>query len=148
MDQGAGGKFYWKTQDTNDAADWSTPSAMTPGATVTQSSADNVTTATTVDSVIVDDVVATHWKVWAEDNATGANKRAIEIYATHDNIDGGADASNADYTKYSRLRIGGSISGLTVDVVLAGLTTSQTLGLQITSTTAVNVRAARVDVLR
>lgn len=148
LDQGTGGKFYWKTQDTNDAADWSTPSAMTPGATVTQSSADNITTATTLDSVIVDDVVATHWKLWIEDNATGANKRAIEVYATHNNIDGGADATTADWTKYSRLRIGASITGLVLDVVLAGAAGAQSLGLQITSTTAVNARAARVDVLR
>ncbi len=142
------GQFYYKTQDTNDPADWSSPQAMAAGSTVTQANADNITTATTLDSVLVDDVVAVHWKLWVEDNATGASKRAIEIYATHNNIDGGSDASTADYNRYSFLRIGAAISGLTVDVVLAGATTAQTIGLQITSTAAVNARSARVDVLR
>lgn len=143
-----GGGLYYKTVDNDDANDWASPQAMVAGSTLTQSSSDNVTTATTIDTAVADDIVAVHWLAWAEDNATGANKRAIEITATHNNIDGGADATTVDWSKYSRLKIGATITGLVVDVVLAGAAALQTIGLQVTSTTAVNVRAVRYDVLR
>ena len=145
LDQG--GDFYFKIADADAAADWVSPAAETPGSTITQSSADGVTTATTVDTVLVDGVVASHWWVHVEEATPSALKRAVEIYATHDNIDGGADATTVDWTKFARLKIGATITGLVIDIVLAGTAVAQTMGLQVTSTTSVDVRAARVDVL-
>lgn len=145
--QDGSGEFYYKATDTDDASDWITPQAATPGADVTQSSADGVTTATTVDTVLVDNVVASHWWVHVEEATPSAPKNAWEIYATHDNIDGGADATTVDWTKFAKLKLGGAITGLVIDVVLAGAAAAQTMGLQVTSTTSVDVRAARVDVL-
>jgi hypothetical protein len=109
------------------------------------SSATGITTATTVDTVLVDDVRASKWFVYAFDEGDPTQVRAEEVYAVHDGT-ASADATEVDWNRASRLRLNGNISGFDIDVVLAGTGAAQTMGLQITSTDTVTVYATRLDV--
>ncbi len=116
----------------------------------TESILTNVTTVQVLDSVLVDDVSLCKWSVMVEGNllADAAKKRAVEVLATHDgHINGaGADATDTDYTVYAKLKMG-NIVGLTFTVDVSGAGVAQVMRLNITSTTAVDVRAVREVVL-
>jgi hypothetical protein len=103
-----------------------------------------ITSATTVDTVLVDDVDSVKWFVCATEVGTPANKECSEIYAVHDGT-ASADATAVDYAEYARLRSGAQISGLSFDVVLAGTAGTQTMGIEVTSTASVDVRVIRLD---
>jgi hypothetical protein len=102
----------------------------------------NITTATTVDTVLVDDVDSVKWLVCAQQVSTPANKECSEVYAVH-NGTAGADASATDYTEYAKIRTA-NISGYSIDVVLTGTGGTQTMGIQVTSTAAVDVQIVRL----
>ena len=109
--------------------------------------ATGITTITTVDEVVVDDVKACKWLVHAFEEATPANIRASEVYATH-NGTASADATAADDSQYAKLKLGGNFNlGITVDV--NGAAGSQTMRLRASSSTAgVTVTARRIEVLK
>lgn len=109
------------------------------------SSADAVTTAVTLDEMLVDDFLAAKWLVVAElDSAPGANRRAAEVFAAHDGH-AGADAANADFTVYAVLKKG-TIAGLSISVDLNGSGAGQTMRLRVAATGATSFRAKRLAV--
>ena len=109
----------------------------------TESTATAVTSASSVDTVLVDDVAACKWTVYCQGNATGdaAKKQVVEILSTHDGH-ANADATQTDFTVYSKLRIG-TLSGLQFSVDVSGTGAAQTMRLRVSSTTAVDVKATR-----
>jgi chaperonin cofactor prefoldin len=111
-----------------------------------QASADSVTgTAVTLDSVVVDDIGAVEWLVFAEDE-TNQKRNAVKVYACHDGIST-ADATEVDYSNHIIQRAGGTISGLSISVDLDGTGGSQTMRLRVScSSVTVNFRARRHDV--
>ena len=109
--------------------------------TRTLSTATNITTATVIDSVIVDTWDAVKWLVKVKGNANNALKQYVEISAIHDGK-ATADATTADYTVFSKLKLG-SITGLTYSVELTGTGASQSMQLKISSTLAVDIKSIR-----
>lgn len=107
-------------------------------------SADNVTTATVLDSVSVDDETCALWIVNVQ-NTTGDKFFSCHVFGQH-NGTAAADATSADHNRSSILRAGGNPTGLSFDVVVNGAGATQTMDLVVNSTEAVNVRAARVSV--
>lgn len=116
------------------------------GKAFVKTSATNVTTAVTLDSVLVDNVEAVKWLVSARGNlaADDEKKKAVEIFAVHDGS-AGSDATAADYTVYATVKHG-TLTGLTFTVDVNGTGASQTMRLRVSSTTAVDVRAVRTIV--
>lgn len=105
-----------------------------------------ITTAQTVDSVLVDDVKAVHWKVHVFENANPNRIKVYEVYATH-NGTAAADATIADDTQYSILKLGSNFN-LSLDVDLNGVGAAQVMRLRAASTTAgVTVTAIRENVI-
>lgn len=112
---------------------------------VVQASADGVTTATDVDSVLVDDVTSIEWIVYVEEAGTPANRRKVQVSAMH-NGTASADATAVDYNIASILSAGSAIAGLVIEPTLSGTGATQEMSLTVTSTPAVNVRVARLTV--
>lgn len=112
----------------------------------TEASQTNVTTQVTLDSVNVDSYAAVKWVVHAHGNLSGdaALKNTIEILATHDghNVSGGADATDTDYSIYSKLKMG-NITGLSYVVDVSGTAGAQVMNLKVSSTMAADVRSIR-----
>lgn len=94
----------------------------------------NVTTLTTIDSVVAD---VCEWDVFIREVATPARIWAGKIFATH-------NGAAVDYTLFAVLKLNGNINGLNVTVTLSG---GNALELQVQSTNAVNVKAARLATL-
>lgn len=110
-----------------------------------RSTGTTITSATTIDTVLVDDYQAVKWFIAIFDEGDTDQKFAAEIWALHDgNVSG--DATEVDWNEVSKLKINGDITGLGIEVVLNGTGAAQTMGLQITSTDVVTVFATRVDV--
>ena len=105
--------------------------------------ASGVTTVTTVDSVLVDDVKLVRWMVHVQQ---GAKVKTFEIDAAHDGTSS-SDAGDADYTKYAKLRLGGVIAGLDIDVGLSGTGVTQAMILTVAATAAVEVNTTRHQVI-
>lgn len=104
-----------------------------------------ITSATTVDTVLVDEVQATKWFVTVFDEGDTDQKLAVEIFAANDGTASG-DATFVDFNVVSKLKLNGNISGLDFDVVLNGTAGAQTMGLEVTSGDTVTVNATRIDV--
>lgn len=103
-----------------------------------------VQAATTVDSVLVDDVQAAKWFVVAFDETNPDEKEAFEVFALNDGT-ASADATSVDYNVVSKLKTA-NISGLDEDVVLNGTGATQTMELQVEANSNVTVRVTRIDV--
>lgn len=132
------------TQDDLDALETSFATASSKlDRARTESSSVAVTTATSIDTVLVDSVAACKWTVYVQGNQAGdANKKqVVEILATHDGTSG-ADATATDYNVYAKLRIG-TLSGLQFSVDVNGAGSAQTMRLRVQSTTSVDVKATR-----
>jgi len=112
----------------------------------TETSLDNITGITTLDTVLVDAVASVKWFVYAQGNGAGAaaRKLVVEIHATHDGhiIGGGADATDTDHNVTSKLKLGASL-GITYTVDLDGAGGTQTMRLRVTASTASDFRAIR-----
>ncbi len=93
----------------------------------------------TLDSVLVDDFGVVKWMVIARQ---GVNIVAEEVFATHDGTTG-ADAVNADFTRFAHLERG-TIAGQAITVDLSGVTVAQVMRLQVTATGATDWRAYRL----
>lgn len=105
-----------------------------------------ITTAKVVDSFLVDTVAVAKWTVHVRGNAE-ANahlKQVVEILATHDghNIGATDDATDTDYTVYSKLKMG-VITGLSFNVTVSGAAGAQVMRLEVTSTMAAAVNLVR-----
>jgi hypothetical protein len=109
----------------------------------TESVANAVTAAVTVDSVLVDDVEAVKWVVYCAGSGGGdlTKKQVVEILATHDGSSG-SDATATDYNVYAKLKMG-TIPGLEFSVDVSGVGAAQAMRLRVTSTMSVNVQAIR-----
>lgn len=108
-------------------------------------SADNVTGATVIDGVLVDDELVAQWILTAYDNATGAKRWTTRVLAHHDGT-ASSDATLTDHNREGILLIGTKPTGLSIDVALSGTGASQSMDLVVTSTEAVDVRATRISV--
>ncbi len=104
-----------------------------------------ITTATVVDTVVVDDYQTVKWFVTIFDEADTDQKESVEIYATHDGTSG-SDATFADFNIASKLKLNGKITGLVYDIVITGTGAAQTMGLQVTSTDTVTVNTTALNV--
>lgn len=98
-----------------------------------------------VDSVLVDSVDAVKWFVSVSSSATPSNRIAVELFAAH-NGTGAADATVADATSFAELELGAAIPGLVIDAVLSGAGVTQSLGLVVTATGNVDIKATRLTV--
>lgn len=105
-----------------------------------QITADAVTTETTVDSVVVDNIIAVKWSIACYETGTN-NVDFVELRAIHNGITG--DATVTDQAQYSQLQTGTGVTGLSINVDLNGTGGTQTLRLRVSATNATNVRATR-----
>jgi hypothetical protein len=118
--------------------------AHVAGLTVlTSTSLSSVSGTNTLDSVLVDDFAAVKWLVTCRQ---GASMVSREVWASHDGIVSGADATGADDTEYASIKSGSPISGLAIAVDVSGAGASQVMRLQVTSTGAADWFATRVPV--
>jgi hypothetical protein len=108
----------------------------------TESKTDSVTTATTLDSVLVDGILAVEWLVHARSTVSNTNIWAGKVLAIHDGTSTG-DATDVDYNTFSILKTGSAIPALDFEVVLSGAGVSQEMQLKATSSQAVNIRISR-----
>lgn len=111
--------------------------------TIVRKSKDGVTALDTVDEILVDLIDGVEWSVIAVDAANPSRKTTVKMTAVHDGT-AVADAANTDSNQYSKIQLGGAISGLTFVVDLNGTGITQTMRLRIQSTSAVNVKVARI----
>jgi len=110
---------------------------------VVAGSSSAITTITTVDTVLVDDVFAAKWFLMIELDSAPEQRKGIEIFATHDG--GSSDATEIDWNVTSIVKVGSGFDA-DISVILAGSTTSQTMGLAITAGSAVSVKFTRLKV--
>lgn len=102
-----------------------------------------ITTIQTVDSVVVDDVLACEWEVHIREDATPANIVVMKVLATHDGTVS-ADAVNVDNTEFAKLKLGANFN-YSVSVDLNGTAGAQVMRLRVASTSAgVTVTTRRV----
>ena len=139
------GQFWTKISTANDSVlDWAmhASGATAPGMT---SSADDVTTVTSVDCVLVDEVDAVEWEVELMLVDDRTNRKKIKISAMHDG-DASNDAVNVDHDVFSKLKLGPNFNA-DVGVTLIGAGAAQTMCLRVASseTNGVDVRARRTD---
>jgi len=106
-----------------------------------------VTTITTLDSVLVDDVSAVKYLITIEKQSAPGQKRHVEFFVGHNGHASG-DATVADSTEYAKLKIGSNFN-YSISVDLNGVTTAQTMRLRVASTEpgGINVYAKRIEVL-
>lgn len=99
-----------------------------------------VTTATTVDSVIMEQNLAVNWMVHVREVANPQNIYAVNIFAAHD-ANTGLAATRADYNEAGVLQFGNNIDGMDigVDVETSGALNARLMRLRIASTDAVDV---------
>lgn len=111
--------------------------------TIVRKSKDGITSLDTVDEILVDLIDGVEWSVIAVDAANPTRKTVTKMTAVHNgtNI---ADASSTESNQYSTIQLGGAISGLTFLVDLDGSGIEQKMRLRIQSTSAVNVKVARI----
>lgn len=103
-----------------------------------------ITTATVVDSLLVDDYDVAKWIIEAQ-NADQSKKYSVEVLALHDGSTS-ADATGADWNEYGKLRVGGNITGFDIAVTVSGVGAAQAMELTIVSTEAVDIKATRLRV--
>ena len=108
----------------------------------TESKTDSVTTATTLDTVLVDHVLAVEWLVHARSTVTASNIWTGKVLAIH-NGTSSADATDANYNTFAILRTGSAIPTLDFEVDLTGVGAAQTMRLRASSGQAVNIRITR-----
>jgi len=105
-------------------------------AATTQTTINNVTTATLLDAIPAATLDVTKFFVFVEEASNSLNRYATELYVL-------CNGTVIDYTKYATLRTGSSIVGLQVSAVLSGGNVS----VQVSSTAAVNVKVRRATVI-
>lgn len=103
----------------------------------------SITTVTTIDQVIVDDVALAKWYVEIEKASAPGSKVGMEVLAIH-NGTASSDASSTDQTTYAKLKVGSTFN-YTLSVALSGVGAAQAMQLKVASTEigGVNVKAFR-----
>jgi hypothetical protein len=109
-----------------------------------QASASAITTATVVDSVLVDDDQMVKWLVKCSKNSDNSDRECVEILALNNGDT--ADATEVDWNEYGTLKVGNAIAGLDFSVTLTGTGASQNMNLSISSTDSVDVVVTRIPV--
>lgn len=97
-----------------------------------RSSGSGITSLTTVDSVLVDNVKAVKWYVMLRKTSAPAQIKAFELFVVH-NGTSSADATLRDKDLFSKLELGANFNS-SVDAVLSGSGTGQILSLKVSST--------------
>jgi len=110
--------------------------------TLTSVSQAAVTTAVTLDSVLVDDVACAKWLVTVELDSDATRKRHLVIFAGHDGH-AAADAVNVDDTVASKLNLGANFT-YRVSVDLNGTGASQEMRLRVSAGAAASFYATRI----
>ena len=100
-----------------------------------------ITTAVTVDSVLVDNVGAVEWYLQVTLDSDPSRKLVEKIHAAH-NGTASADATSADYTVFGKLQIGNNFN-LTVSIDVNGSAGSQVMRLRVAATGAVTAKFIR-----
>ena len=108
----------------------------------TESKTDSVTTSTTLDSVLVDGILAAEWIIHARSTVSNTNIWAGKVLAIHNGTASG-DATEVDYNSFAVLKTGSAIPSLDFEVVLSGAGVSQEMQLKASSSQAVNIRISR-----
>ena len=121
------GDMYIKNTDTSSAVDW-TKLAVGDGDTRKQLTG-VVAAPQILDSVLVDDVLASEWEIHFFDEAVPANLQTIKVFATH-NGTAAADATLVDDTGYGKLKFGTSITH-DIIVELSGAGAAQVMRLSV-----------------
>lgn len=111
--------------------------------TIVRKTKDNVTSLDTVDEVLVDLNDGAEWSVVAVEAANPNKKTIVKITAGHNGTTV-ADADATDSNQYSKIQVGGAITGLVFVVDVNGTGIEQTMRLRVQSTAAVNVKVARI----
>jgi len=96
----------------------------------------NVTSSTLIDAIPAATLDVTKFFVFVEEVSNPANRYATELYVL-------CNGTVVDYTKYATLRTGTAILGLQVAAVISGGNVS----VQVSSTSAVNVKVRRASVI-
>jgi hypothetical protein len=99
-------------------------------------------TTVTLDTVLVDDVGAVTWKLYAQETAT-QDTRVSVITAAH-NGNATNDASVVENNNFAILKLG-VVNGLTVTVDLNGTGASQEMRLRVSATNACDFRVVREE---
>lgn len=121
------GDLYRKVADTSSASDWNKMDEISPNR---KQLTGVVAAAQTLDSILVDDILATEWEVHMRDDATPASVKVLKIIATHDGHSG-ADATDTDDSVFAKLKVGSNFS-TNVEVDLDGAGAAQTMRLRVT----------------
>ena len=100
-----------------------------------------ITTAVTVDSVLVDNVGAVEWYIQMTLDSDPARKLIEKIHAGH-NGTASADATLADYSIFGKLQIGNNFNN-TVTIDVNGSAGSQVMRLRVSASNAVTVKFIR-----
>jgi len=113
--------------------------------TIGISQATGVTTEVTLDSVVVDDVIASEWEIHMREDANPTRVKVQKLFATH-NGHSGADATTTDDTVFAKLKLGADFNAVAF-AELNGAAASQVMRLRISSSTAgVTFTARRTDI--
>lgn len=109
------------------------------------SQAAGVTTEVTLDSVVVDDVLASEWEVHMVEDANPTRVQVRKLFVTHDGHSG-ADAANLDDSVHTKLKLGADFNAVLI-VDLNGVGAAQVMRLRVSSSTAgVTFTARRTDI--
>lgn len=107
-------------------------------------SADGVTTVTTIDEELVDDVCAVHYFVCISFADDPSRRQSFFVHAMHDGT-AAADAANIDDNIYSKNKHGAAFNyTLTMELSGTGATQEMRLRVASTETNGVDVRARKV----
>jgi len=104
-------------------------------------SATGVTTAVTLDSVLVDNVIGCEWLINISLDSNPAQRIMYTLLATHDGT-ASADASNVDESVFGKLKIGANFN-YNVSVDLNGSAGTQVMRLRVSASAGITVRAIR-----
>jgi len=102
----------------------------------------NITTETIVDSVLIDDVYAVKWMIYAL-TQDGTKQRYVEVTAAHNGVM--SDATEAKFHIIGIMRYG-SINGLSFNVGITGSGENQAMELRISSIDIIDVHLNKSEV--
>lgn len=111
----------------------------------TSASAAAVTTEVTLDSVLVDDVIACEYFITVSLDSNPAQRHTLTLFVQHDGTIS-ADAANTDDTVIAKLKLGSNFN-YDISVDLNGVTTAQEMRLRVSASAAVTFKCVRKSIL-
>jgi len=112
---------------------------------IVQSEVQAVTAATTIDTMLVDNVLSAQWLVRVSLDSAPERVKSFVVHAHH-NGSGAADATAVDRAVYARLRNGLPFPVI-INVDVSGAGTAQEFRLRVSAPAAVTVNVARLAVV-